>query len=379
MFLTIYNFLMSLLWSSLFFGVFCLLCRDASFVRSHGLRPLLFLLLLGFFRFCLTFELPFTKIIRSYCFLPAIQEAVREPCCTFLPAARDLFVLVWALVALVLLTRLFLRLIWQNKDIRKLRRHANPAATAMAKKLSQELGVSGRCIVVTTSGLDSPAVCGFFSPTVLLPDMELSEEQLRHILRHELFHFANRDAWLELVFAVFQALFWWNPLLYPVRKRFFYFLELRCDACATNKFSQEQKIEYVDTVLSVVKQAYSSNTAEPDYAFSLGKTSSERELTSRIELIFSPNMLKRKLSPALTAAALLFLLLSYSFVIQPLDDPPPAEDLAGVYQIAPENARLIQTADGDYELYIDGEYFCSPSDEFLNYLIHGGLTIEKEY
>lgn len=379
MFLTIYNFLMSLLWSSLFLGVFCLLCRDASFVRSHGLRPLLFLLLLGFFRFCLTFELPFTKIIRSYRFLPAIQEAVREPCCTFLPSARDLFVLVWALVTLVLLTRLFLRLFWQNENIRKLRRHANPAATTMAEKLSQELGVSGRCIVVTTSRRDSPAVCGFFSPTVLLPDMELSEEQLRHILRHELFHFANRDAWLELVFAVFQALFWWNPLLYPVRKRLSYFLELRCDACATNKFSQEQKIEYVDTVLSVVKQAYSSNTAEPDYAFSLGKTSSERELTSRMELIFSPNMLKRKLSPALTAVALLFLLLSYSFVIQPLDDPPPAEDLAGVYQIAPENARLIRTEVGDYDLYINGEYFCSPSGEFLNYLIHGGLTIEKEH
>ncbi len=377
MFLTVYNFLMTLLWSSLFFGMFCLLCRDASFVRSHGLRPLLLLLLLGFFRFCLTFELPFTKVIRSYRFLPAIQEAVRKPC-GVLPSVCDLFVLVWVLVALVLLTRLLLQLSRQNKDIHNLRRHANPAATAIAEKLSRELGISGCCIVVTTPVQDSPAVYGFFSPTVLLPDVELSEQQLRYILRHELFHFANRDAWLKLIFSAFQALFWWNPLFCPVGKRLSYFLELRCDACATNKLSQDEKLEYVDTVLSVVKQAYSSNTDKSDYAFSLGKISNKRQLTSRMELVFSPNMLKQKLSPALATVALLLLLLSYGFVIQPSGNPPPAEDLVGAYQITPENAQLILTEAGECELYIDGEYFCSPSDELLKYLIHGGLTVEKE-
>lgn len=356
MFLTIYNFLMSLLWSSLFLGMFCLLCRDASYIRSHGLKPLLFLLLLGFFRFCLTFELPFTRIIPSYRFLPAIQRAAREPCFAFLPSACELFLLAWMLVSLVLLIWLFLQLSRQNEDIRNLRRHANPAATAMAEELSRELNLSGRCTAVTVPGLDSPAVYGFFSPTVLLPDMELSEEQLRYILRHELFHFANRDAWLKLVFAVFRALFWWNPLVYPVGKRLSYLLELRCDACATEKFSQEQKLEYVDSVLSVVKQAYGSNAARPEYAFSLDGISGRQELTARMELVFSPNMRKKKLSPVLATAALLLLLLSYSFVIQP-EGHPPAEDLVGTFEIDVENAYILHTAEGGYELYVDGELF----------------------
>lgn len=376
MYLTIYNFLMSLLWGGLFFGGFCLLCRDTSYIRAHGFKPLLLLLLLGLVRSCLTFELPFTWVIPSSRFLPAIQQAVREPHGVLSLSLRELSILIWIAGALVLLIRLVWRLSRQNRAIRCLRRRAEPVATAMAEAMRREAWTAGRCAAVTIPGLDSPAVCGFFSPTVLLPDMEFSEEQLRYILLHELTHFSNRDAWLKLAIAVFQALFWWNPLVYLVGKRFSYILELRCDACTAARFSPEEKAEYADTVLYVTKQSCNPCAGKPEYAFSLAGMSRGKSLISRMELLLSPGSMRKKLSPAFVAAALLLTLLSYSFVVQP-EGYPPEEDLVGAYEITTENAQLIQTEDGDYELYIDGEYSCSPSDEFLKYLLYGGLPVEN--
>ena len=357
MHLTFYNFLMSLLWGSLFFGAFCLLCRDASYIRAHGFKPLMFLFLLGFFRFFVTFELPFTWVIPSYRLLPAMQDAVREPYGVLSLSLRDLFILIWTAGALVLLVRLAWRLGRHNDVIQYLRRHANAPATAIAEALGREAGISGRCAVVTLSGLDSPAVCGFFSPTVLLPDMEFSEEQLRYILLHELAHFTNRDAWLKLIFEVLQALFWWNPLVYLVNKRLSYVFELRCDACAADKLTMRQRTEYAGTVLSVVKQAYRRGESRPEYAFSLGGTSCRKELISRMELLLSPGPMQKKLSPVLVSAALLLTLLSYCFVVQPSGSLPPEEDLIGTFEPDFENAYILHTAEGSYELYVDGELF----------------------
>lgn len=366
MYLTLYNFLMSLLWSSLFFGAFCFLCRKISFIRAHGVLPLMGLFLLGSFRSCLTFELPFTKVIPSYRLLPAIQQAVREPFGALHLSFRDLFVLVWMLVALLLLIRLALQISQQNEAVLHLRQHTVPAATAMAEALCQEAGISRRCAAVVLPGLDSPAVYGFFSPTVLLPDMEFSEEQLRYILLHELSHFRNHDAWLKLFTSVFKALFWWNPLVYLLDKNLDYALELRCDACATDRLSQEQKIEYGEAVLDLVKRRQALRTDRPDLVFSLDGRLSRKVISSRMELVFSPNMLRKKLSPLLAAAVVLILLLSYSFVIQPSGGLPPEEDLVGTFEPDFENAYILHTAEDNYELYVEGELFLHLNDDLLH-------------
>lgn len=355
MFLTIYNFLMSLLWSSLFVVAFCFLRRRPSFIRSYGLMPLICLLLLGFFRFFVTFEIPFTKIIPSYRFLPAIQRALRLPSGLFHLSYGRLLVLIWPAVSLLLLIRLCCGLISQNRAVNRLKRNGTAPAAAMADELGRALNISDNCTAVTMPGLASPAVYGFFSPTVLMPDMEIPEKELWYILRHELFHFANRDAWLKLFIAVFKVAFWWNPLVYLLDKSLEYVLELRCDACATAGFSPGQKIAYVETVLNLIKRTQ-RRTGEPKLSFSLGGQLSRKELTSRMELIFSPNMRKKRLSPVLVAATLLLTLLSYSFVVQPAGYPPE-EDLVGTFEPNFESAYILHTVEGSYELYIDGELF----------------------
>ena len=61
--LTVYNLIMSLLWSSLCIVIFCLLRSNYAFIQKYGVFPLLVVLLLSLFRFFVPIEMPYTKVI----------------------------------------------------------------------------------------------------------------------------------------------------------------------------------------------------------------------------------------------------------------------------------------------------------------------------
>jgi Zn-dependent protease with chaperone function len=105
---------------------------------------------------------------------------------------------------------------------------AAAAAAADALGLQQAPRLS-RC-----PGLGSPVAFGWVLPEICLPARacELDDDELRAMLAHELAHLKRRDPlWLHLG-AMLQALFPWQPLLLPLRRRLSHLAELRCDAVA---------------------------------------------------------------------------------------------------------------------------------------------------
>lgn len=68
----------------------------------------------------------------------------------------------------------------------------------------------------------SPAVCGLFKPAILLPRTlvaQLSDQQMRSVLVHELIHVRRCDIWVNWVQALLQIVFWWHPLLWMANAR----------------------------------------------------------------------------------------------------------------------------------------------------------------
>jgi beta-lactamase regulating signal transducer with metallopeptidase domain len=108
----------------------------------------------------------------------------------------------------------------------------------LAAQVAAALGRRGAPRLSCCPGLASPVVFGLLRPEVCLPLRagELGDDELRALLAHELAHVQRADAlWLWLG-AILHAVFPWQLLLWPARRRLHLLAELRCDAeaCKTS-------------------------------------------------------------------------------------------------------------------------------------------------
>jgi beta-lactamase regulating signal transducer with metallopeptidase domain len=145
--------------------------------------------------------------------------------------AAGLFV-VWALIASVLLVRLGLSL----GHVSALRRrcceiNANscPALIEIINSLAER---SRRVKFVTSSEVRIPTALGFFCPAVVLPTWalrDLSADELRLILLHELAHLRRWDDWTNLAQKFVKALFFFHPAVWWIDSRLALEREIACD------------------------------------------------------------------------------------------------------------------------------------------------------
>jgi len=109
----------------------------------------------------------------------------------------------------------------------------------------------------------------------------LDDGALRAIIAHEVAHLVRRDHWTNLFSLLVASIFWWNPLVWFVRRRLLAASEASCDALALDRLQGSRKT-YAMTLLTVVD----SLTASPPPRPALGMTfGSSHSITRRVELI----------------------------------------------------------------------------------------------
>ncbi len=100
--------------------------------------------------------------------------------------------------------------------------------------------------------VSTPMLLGIFRPAIILPDREYEEEQINNIILHETWHYKRRDLILKWVVTITNAVHWFNPIAYLIRKEINIACELSCDEAVIRKMSDENKQSYGDTLISVV-------------------------------------------------------------------------------------------------------------------------------
>ncbi len=77
-----------------------------------------------------------------------------------------------------------------------------------------------------------PTAVGLTKPRILVPAWvmeELSSEELKHVLIHEMAHLRRRDDWSNLVQQVIKALFFFHPAVWWIEKEISLEREIACD------------------------------------------------------------------------------------------------------------------------------------------------------
>jgi beta-lactamase regulating signal transducer with metallopeptidase domain len=140
--------------------------------------------------------------------------------------------LAWTLIALAGLLRVAVGF-WQALRLRKSCIPIDPAnLSPEAQEIVERFRNSRPVLIGTSSLLDVPTAVGFWKPAVLLPAWlvaEVSADELKHVLLHELSHLRRRDDWTNLVQKVVKALLFFHPLVWWIENRLSLERELACD------------------------------------------------------------------------------------------------------------------------------------------------------
>lgn len=182
----------------------------------------------------------------------------------------------------------------------KLSRSRRPLTDeAILAVLEKESAAAGRQkpLPVYTAAVGSPMIVGAIKPTLLLPELELSTEQLSPVFRHELIHYRRRDIWYKLLLMMANAIHWFNPMVWLMVYAADRDLELSCDEAVVAGRDEAYREEYGRCLLAVVRAGMSRRTL-----FTTNFYSGKKTLKNRLATIFDTT---KKHRGTLALAALL--------------------------------------------------------------------------
>jgi beta-lactamase regulating signal transducer with metallopeptidase domain/dipeptidyl aminopeptidase/acylaminoacyl peptidase len=133
--------------------------------------------------------------------------------------------------------------------------HVPESFTRLLAATAQRLRLRRLPRVVVSQGVESPAVFGVLRPVLLLPARgteDLSPREAEHILLHELAHLKRRDLQVHAFCIALQVIYWFNPLLYLVRRQLQHLRELCCDATVAAILKEGTK-DYCQTLLETAE------------------------------------------------------------------------------------------------------------------------------
>lgn len=378
---SIFSFIMSLIWCSIFLLFAAILRRKTDFVLKYGVSFILLILIIGIARLLLPFEPHFAIVIHATSIMPALQRFLTDSIFQIRDISIslfDIFMSIWAIGSLVYLSSIFIGISKAARRIRNLSSSYDPQVQRIMDAIILDSKPKQKYRIIISDDIASPMLVGFFAPTVLLPPMSLSDEEMRFVLLHEWNHFLHKHLWIKLLFNVLCALMWWNPLMYMIKSDLDYILEVSCDRLVVKSFEDDERLGYVESTLEVMKQLINSKPHPSLYSIGFVSTADPEKIVQRSELIlFPPQKISKRIQKTLAATILGLMVASYLFIVQPTA-PPPKSTNEEYISISPENSYLCPNEDGTYKLFVDGKYVDTFNPNELESKPYSSLPIKNK-
>lgn len=129
---------------------------------------------------------------------------------------------------------------------------ASQQTRTIADGLAKQMGLAQSPDIRVVDSAVAPLVwCAGGRATVVLPLRllgALDEQQTAMVLAHELAHLRRRDHWVRGLELVVSVLYWWNPLVWWVRRRLHAVEEQCCDAWVAWAYPDRSR-EYAECLL----------------------------------------------------------------------------------------------------------------------------------
>ena len=145
--------------------------------------------------------------------------------------------------------------------------------------------------IITRVGdrFSSPLMVGVFRPTLLLPNVSMTEEQLGNVLSHEMIHYKRKDILYKWFVCLVKCVHWFNPVIYYVSKQVDIECEISCDADVVKNMSDEEQTRYIDTIITLL----AAGNRKP-VTITTGMVSDKKTLQRRFTMIKNKIKMSKK-------------------------------------------------------------------------------------
>lgn len=375
---------MAVFWSGILIGIIYCMRKKNLFVKSFGIGSIVGLYLFCLLRMFLPFNFAFTQGIE----LEGLFSDIFRILClneywigNYNVTIFDGLILLWIVVALFL----FGKFLYEYRKTCRVLQEAGeeePQSMEVMRKVYELKGKRREVVVLRSKEVNMPMGMGIWKRRIVLPKQEYKDEELYYILLHEYTHFINGDLLIKFMVQAFCCIFWWNPILYLLRKDLDQSLEIKCDVCVTKNFSAKETADYLQTIVATLKAAGKrKRKAGFNGTVALGK-GKKNELLERFEYVLDNQKSKGQSKKAMVVwivAICVVWFASYAVVPLPSYEAPVEEIITepGMVEMTPDNTYIIYE-NGIYELFIDGKLDGECEEEYAKMLETSGFELRRK-
>ncbi len=133
------------------------------------------------------------------------------------------------------------------------------------------------------NGLPSSICVGLFRKTIYVDTQDRDLEEMKWVLRHELYHCDNGDMLGRWFFLVIQAMHWFNPLMYWLIDQLEWVTELECDAKVVDGADLQERKAYSMAILNSIREG-NQKRARMSTAFVENRETLEKRLEAIVDM-----------------------------------------------------------------------------------------------
>lgn len=351
--ITFFSLFMSIIWSSIL-AVFNYFCRKKHFfIRQLGITNILFLYLFSVIRMIVPYEFSFTRVIPPQGILEELcQDVYITNQETTQLSPLSVLAAIWVIVSAILLVRFVFQYTKAMKHFSTCRIRTDEQCKRVFNRVLNVSRAQLKIDIRSSANISIPMGVGIFRKSILLPEEEYSDSELYYILRHEYTHFQNKDLVIKILIHIYSCIFWWNPVIYLLKRDLAQILEIKCDLNVTENMANQNKAQYLATIVTMLKNAGANSQEKTFYGTTaLVSKDYDSEIVERFRLV-SASYGSNKNNILFTCSWFLifcmFIFLSYSFVIRP-DNQPFANELET--ETTTGNTYSIECVDGTYYVH----------------------------
>lgn len=377
-----YSYIHSIIITTILMAFICFIRSRYRFTHTLEVRAFVLLYMICFIRMFFPFDFKITNEIPLQGIYATFFQVVIYNRLTVFNDPISVSSMIFFVVIGISFFNLLLYMIERRKTIRNLEHHKNYDSSQLERvhkdirKIYQKLP---ECDILEVNYINLPLVVGVIRKRILLPSVKYSEIELYYILLHEYTHIMKHDLLKKLLVDISGCIFWWLPFIGFAKQDIDQLIEIKCDSSIVKRLSDSEKINYMGTLLEVVKRESVNHNMKLTGYLGFAFMENSHPIIERFKLMSSDCSVKRKKSNiSILLFGLLFIVCSY--LVAPVPDfEPNISDIqnSGFTYVTPENTYLVEE-NGEFLLVTNGNTKSKVSKEHAKYMIDTGIKIKGE-